>query len=119
MKLKCDEPLSNVAFNFNVRRYTGARGGGGAANCGGAAQVDSIKTRVESAPGVCNQRLKQKCDEPLSNAAFDFNLRRYTAVARLGPKMAPWHVADVVLSFATLGLTPGVGAYTCLLYKST
>ena len=22
MKLKCDEPLSNVAFNFNVRRYT-------------------------------------------------------------------------------------------------
>jgi len=22
LKLKCDEPLSNVAFNFNVRRYT-------------------------------------------------------------------------------------------------
>ena len=22
MNLKCDEPLSNVAFNFNVRRYT-------------------------------------------------------------------------------------------------
>jgi hypothetical protein len=21
LKLKCDEPLSNVAFNFNVRRY--------------------------------------------------------------------------------------------------
>ena len=21
MKLKCDEPLSNVAFNFNLRRY--------------------------------------------------------------------------------------------------
>jgi len=21
-KLKCDEPLSNVAFNFNMRRYT-------------------------------------------------------------------------------------------------
>ena len=21
MKLKCDEPLSNVAFKFNVRRY--------------------------------------------------------------------------------------------------
>ena len=22
MKLKCDEPLSNFAFKFNVRRYT-------------------------------------------------------------------------------------------------
>ena len=22
MKLKCDEPLSNCAFNFNLRRYT-------------------------------------------------------------------------------------------------
>ena len=22
MKLKCDEPLSNVAFNINLRRYT-------------------------------------------------------------------------------------------------
>ena len=22
LKLKCDEPLSNVAFNFNLRRYT-------------------------------------------------------------------------------------------------
>ena len=22
MKLKCDEPLSDVAFNFNLRRYT-------------------------------------------------------------------------------------------------
>jgi hypothetical protein len=40
-------------------------------------QVDSIKTRVESAPGVCNQRLKLKCDEPLSNVAFNFNVRRY------------------------------------------
>jgi hypothetical protein len=45
---------------------------------GGAVQVDSIKTRVESAPGVCNQRLKLKYDEPLSNVAFNFNVRRYT-----------------------------------------
>jgi hypothetical protein len=22
LQLKCDEPLSNVAFNFNLRRYT-------------------------------------------------------------------------------------------------
>ena len=44
---------------------------------GGAVQVDRIKSRVESAPGVCNQRLKLKCDEPLSIVAFNFNLRRY------------------------------------------
>jgi len=41
-------------------------------------QVDGIKTRVESAPGVCNQRLKLKCDEPLSKVGCNFNLRRYT-----------------------------------------
>ena len=38
-------------------------------------QVASIKTRVESTPEF--QRLKLKCDGPLSNFAFRFNLRRY------------------------------------------
>jgi hypothetical protein len=49
---------------------------------GGPVQVDSIKTRVESAPGFRLQStcLKLKCDEPLSNVAFNFNLRRYTKV---------------------------------------
>jgi hypothetical protein len=81
LKLKCDEPLSNFAFNFNMRRYTaeeqllplikdrpdyvfgaaseaGRRSLGDAVFClslhgvnGWAAQVDSIKTRVESAFG--------------------------------------------------------------------
>jgi hypothetical protein len=45
---------------------------------GGALQLATIKTRVESAPGVCNQRVKLKCDEPLSNLAFNFNVRHYT-----------------------------------------
>ena len=40
-------------------------------------QVDSVKTRLESARGVCNQLLKLICDEPLSNVAFNFSLRRY------------------------------------------
>jgi hypothetical protein len=43
-------------------------------------QDDSIKTRVESAPGVCNQRSKLKRDEPLSNVAFNVNVRRYIKV---------------------------------------
>jgi hypothetical protein len=117
LKVKCDKPLSNVAFNFNLRRYNEAEqdalrkqlhevtseldviydaisrelGKFGvemkgsyveALRRGRAVQVDSIKTRVESAPGVCNQRLKLKCDEPLSNDTFNFNLRRYTEGVR-------------------------------------
>jgi len=45
---------------------------------GGAAHVDSIKTRVETAYGVCNHRLKQ-----LSTFAFSFNLRRYVLGVRV------------------------------------
>ena len=37
-------------------------------------QVDPIKPTLK-APGT--ERLKLKCDEPLSNFAFKFNLRRY------------------------------------------
>jgi hypothetical protein len=29
LKVKCEEPLSNIAFNFNVRRYTKIFGGPG------------------------------------------------------------------------------------------
>jgi hypothetical protein len=171
LKLKCDELLSNVAFNFNLRRYNEAEVGESLAGAmaagtitraalfvtsklwndrrrpddvraglkqslsdlqldyvdlylihwpvvwrrgtlmqgddgasivecwraleglvddglcraiGGALQLDSIKTRVESAPGVCNQstRLKLKCDKPLSNVAFNVNVRRYASGCR-------------------------------------
>jgi len=43
----------------------------------GRCKVDSIKTRVEneSAPG--NQCWKLKCDDPLSNVAYKFHVRRY------------------------------------------
>jgi hypothetical protein len=40
-------------------------------------QVDGIKTRVESAPGVYKQRLKLKYDEMLSNFAVTLSLRHY------------------------------------------
>ena len=43
--------------------------------------VDDIKTRVESAYGVCNQRLKLKYRTVLSSFAFKFNLRRYAVLA--------------------------------------
>jgi hypothetical protein len=48
-------------------------------------QVDSVKTRVESA---WFQRLRLKCDKPLSNVAFNFNLRRYSAVAAVEAQLA-------------------------------
>jgi hypothetical protein len=44
---------------------------------GRAVQVDSIKTRVESADIFNFQRLKLSCDELLSSFAFNFTLRRY------------------------------------------
>jgi hypothetical protein len=111
LKLKCDEPLSDVAFKFNLRRYTtastqaeriaawsGPRGSVGVpagsvgpgkpktrprpySALGRAVQVDSIKTRVESAFGVCKQRLKLKYDKLLSSFAFKFNLRHYASAS--------------------------------------
>jgi hypothetical protein len=55
MKLECDEALSNLGFNFNLRRYTALpalRREYATAALGRAMQVDySIKTRVESASG--------------------------------------------------------------------
>ena len=88
LKLRCDAPRSNFAFKFNLRHYnlvitdelarSAAKDAG--LDLGRAVQVDSLKTRVESPPGVCDQRSKLKCDEePLSNDPFNFNVRRYTS----------------------------------------
>ena len=44
---------------------------------GRAVQVDPIKPTLKS-PGA--KRLKLICDDPLSNFAFNFNLRRYNTV---------------------------------------
>jgi hypothetical protein len=42
---------------------------------GGAVQVDPIKPRLKA---PVTKRLRLKCGEPLSNCAYDFNMRRYT-----------------------------------------
>jgi hypothetical protein len=52
----------------------GYKKGGG---LGRAVQVAPIKPTLK-APGT--KRLKLKCDEPLSNFVFNFNLRRYSWV---------------------------------------
>jgi hypothetical protein len=41
-------------------------------------QADNITTRVESACGVCTQRLKLKYDKLLSSFAFKINLSHYS-----------------------------------------
>jgi hypothetical protein len=60
---------------------------------GGGVQVDGCKTRVDSAFGVCNQRLQLHYGETLSNFDFKFNLRRYTSESlariRMQPQRAP------------------------------
>ena len=92
MKLKCDEPLSNAAFDFNLRRFTKEY------------QIKLVRPyrpppspppplKPSPPPGwggagwlykntswkrAWFQRLKLKCDEALSNVAFNFNVRRYT-----------------------------------------
>ena len=59
-------------------------------------QLDGIKTRVESASGVCNQRLKLKCDEPFSNVAFNFNVRHYTSEEALAAAREEGHKAGAL-----------------------
>jgi hypothetical protein len=54
---------------------------------GRAVQVDPIKPALK-VPG--NNRLKLRYDEPLSNVAFEFNLRRYT----LDAAMERGHIRD-------------------------
>jgi len=51
---------------------------------GEAVQVDPMKPMLK-APGP--KRLKQECDEPPSNFAFEFNLCRYFTVYEDGDKV--------------------------------
>jgi hypothetical protein len=85
LKLRCPGPLSIIAFNFNLRRYTMARRGGrhgGPAlaallhDIGSAVQVDPMKPMLKP-PGT--KHLKPECAMLLSTFAFNFNLRWYTS----------------------------------------
>jgi len=97
LKLQYDELLSNFAFNFNLRRYIKAA----------SSLVKVVMRRrtffsstwlLSRKAGRCRltvskpelkaqrlwfQRLKLQYDEPLSNFAFNFNLRRYSQALRL------------------------------------
>ena len=76
-------------------------------------QVDPIKTTLK-APG--SMLLKLKCDGPVSNFGYNFNLRRYTLAAK-GPPGSKVTVRGGKL----LSDTPAskAGAYTRPLFGST
>jgi hypothetical protein len=59
LKLKCDEPLSNVAFKFNVRRYTEGRAkvAAGEAAAAAAEAADKLRTSEERNTEVGRCRL--------------------------------------------------------------
>ena len=90
LKLKCDEPRSNFAFELNLRRFNLESNSieelDGLLHLehlrclyiGKAVQVVPIKPTLK-APGT--KRLKLKCDRLLSTLAFKFNLRRYNVEA--------------------------------------
>jgi hypothetical protein len=99
LKLEYDKPLSSFAFNFNVRLYNVAAARE-AASAGPACALELVAVWERPEVGryrlnlsnpswkrVCFQstRVKLKCDYPLSNFAFNFNLRRYTeAILEVG-----------------------------------
>jgi len=64
---------------------------------GRAVQVDPINPTL-TPPGT--ERLKLICDDPLTNLAFEFNLRRYT-VANSGPhtNASQFYVTAAPLAF--------------------
>jgi len=92
LKLKYDEPPSNFAFNFNLRRST--KGGSYAGEFrrgvfnGMGLKVGRCRLPVSKpvlkAQRLWYQRLKLQYDETLSNFAFKFNLRRYIKFLRSG-----------------------------------
>jgi hypothetical protein len=63
-------------------------------------QVDAIKPTLKASG---TKRLKLKCEELLSDTAFNFNLRRYSKRARADPAQPWW--GPVVLVLATASTT--------------
>jgi hypothetical protein len=77
LKLKCDEPLSNVAFKFNLRHYTWARNK--AALDGFLRSPDAVAADGLSAAGAPREVLRGKVETPLYTvyrAAFPANLKQ-------------------------------------------
>ena len=71
MKLEYDEPLSNVAFNFNLRRFRkeGGAGGDGAAGAGGDEAAAAAASTGSSNTTTANVSLRGFCYQALGQLA--------------------------------------------------
>jgi hypothetical protein len=96
LKLRFDKLLSSFAFNFNLRRYITVGQvlnealGDKVGRCRLTVSNPVLKARLVSP-------LELECDEPLSNVAFTFNLRRYDKAGcnRMGRAVATQGAATV------------------------
>jgi hypothetical protein len=94
LRLRCGDPLSNVAYNFNLRRYTEARQAElsipGKVAALAKHEVEAANERLRQV-GWCKpvethvdsallQRLRQNYDKPLPSFDFKTDLRPYTEV---------------------------------------
>ena len=78
MKLKCDEPFSNVAFNFNLRPYTVAR-------FTNAAMVGSFRRWMEFVEeSTQQQNALEKAVACFINAAMLGSFKRWVEFAEAG-----------------------------------
>jgi hypothetical protein len=110
MKLKSDEPPSNFACTFNMRRYAkaGAAGAGGAAAAAGGATVnvntggDCDWTTSEEASVLFNavtpEVLQQRVDEGDREAQFSLGTFRLLQAAEPGAGAdSPYAIVGLVL----------------------
>jgi hypothetical protein len=87
LRLKCDEPLSKIAFKFNLRRYTAV----GITHPtppsamfltlgphGEALQLQPMKLKLKAPGSPGTKRFTLICDFLLSSFAFNINSRRYS-----------------------------------------
>ena len=81
-------------------------------------QIDPIKPTLK-APGI--KLLQLKCDKPLSNFAFKFNLRRYTTVVVAAALLAtvPYMMGERGIHYAYTACVLLVVACPCALVLST
>jgi hypothetical protein len=126
-RLQCDELLSSFAFKFNLRCYSKLRPAAmwpmqAAATLVGWCRLTvskPAKARMVSAleTEICGtafkrwfQRLNLKHEKPLSNVAFNFNLRRYTLEASPGNTNADdaWVAGKALMVTATLALPSAI-----------
>jgi hypothetical protein len=126
LKLKCDEPLSNFAYNFNVRRYT--MGPQAISNTVWSYATLGLMPTPEGRATIEVAVVREGWGmnaQHVSNTWYGFatalrwepgaaaRAALEAALTRVGPVMNAQDVSNIVLSHATLRLMPGWGGAGC------